>query len=90
MLKQRIKALEAQLADCKCRKQKPLKEERLDSQDSELFDSLFVPSSFDEWDDGHSEGGTDEESHIEQLLVPTKHLIVGIFLSRLRSEHMLT
>jgi hypothetical protein len=78
MLKQRIKTLEAELANCKCKKQKPLKEESLGSQGSDLYDSLFVPSSFDEWEDGHSEGGTDEETHIEQLLVPTKYLIVGI------------
>lgn len=76
ILKQRIQALEAELASCTCRKQ-PHKQDSNTSQDFDLHTALFTSQPYPDWEDGYSEGsGTDEETHIEQLLVPTKHLIL--------------
>jgi hypothetical protein len=86
-LKQRIKTLEAELANCKCRKQ-PQREGSSTSQDLDLHNALFTSSSYpaNDWDD--AEASTDEETHIEQLLVPTRHLIVSI--DKARRPHILT
>lgn len=75
-LKQRIQTLELQLANCKCRMRHPHEEERI-RHDADLHEALFTSPSdlMAEWEDG--EPSTDEETHIEQLLVPTKHLILG-------------
>jgi hypothetical protein len=53
-----------------------VKEENDVDESIDLHDTFFTTESYDEWDDGAT---TDDESHIEQLLVPTKHLMVSLF-----------